>query len=145
VNAQNVNEPSVNAYQAGEWSVNVENEAKAVKTFTGKLEVADGWVQVYQVPSGKRLVLTDIYFNQQTFGGWLNTISLNRNASVDACGIGTTSLMITNVLGLDRRERNQVFFPLRTGYEFVEGERICLAQSGGGLIFYNLTGYETDS
>ena len=147
-----INEPTVhvgssvevNAYQAGEWTVNVETAAKAMKEFTGNLEVADGWVQVYQVPSGKRFVLTDIYFNQRIYGAWINTISLNRNTSDYDCGIGSNHVMITHILGLDGSERNQVFFPLQTGYEFVAGERICIAQSGGGLIFYNLSGYETD-
>ena len=152
VDANIVNEPTVhvgssvdvNAYQAGEWSVNVDTMTKAIKEFTGQFQSTDGWVQVYQVPSGKRFVLTDIYFNQGTFGDWLNTILLNRNSSANECGIGTTSFMKTHVLGLERGERNQVFFPLQTGYEFVEGERICVAQSGGGRIFYNLSGYETN-
>lgn len=152
VNATIVNEPTVNvggsvdvnAHQAGEWSVNVENAANAIKTFTGQLEVADGWVQVYQVPSGKRFVLTDIYFNQGLFGDWLNSVLINRNSSAVECGIGTTFLMKMHVRGLEGHELNYVFFPLQTGYEFVEGERICVAQSGGGNIFYNLSGYETD-
>ncbi|MFN2108343.1 MAG: hypothetical protein ACK2UI_01655 [Anaerolineae bacterium] len=152
VNASIVNEPTVhvgssvdvNSYQAGEWFVNVDNGAKAIKTFTGQLQSTDGWVEVYQVPSGKRLVLTDIYFNQGTYGDYLNAVSLNRNSSADACGIGSNFLMKMHVRGLDGHDINYVFFPLQTGYEFVEGERICVAQSGGGLIFYNLSGYETD-
>lgn len=152
VDANIVNEPTVhvgssvdvNAHQAGEWSVSVENTAKAIKTFTGQLVVADGWVQVYQVPSGKRLVLTDIYLNQGTFGGWLNAVLLNRNSSANECGIGTSSLMKMHVRGLDGHDINYAFFTLQTGFEFVEGERICVAQSGGGNIFYNLSGYESD-
>jgi len=156
VNASVVNEPTVhvgssvdvNAFQAGEWSVNVETMAKTLKEFTGNLQSTDGWVEVYQVPSSKRFILTDIFLNQRTFGAFNNAISLNRNDSVTECGIGSTSFMQTHTTGPETSDNTQVnrqvFYPLSTGYEFVEGERICIAQSGGGLIFYNLSGYETD-
>lgn len=151
VDAAIVNEPTVhvgssvdvNAHQAGEWNLSVSEAARDLREFTGNFEPADGWVEIYQVPDGKRFVLTDIYFNQRVFGSWLNTISLNRNPAENVCGIGSNTFMFTHLLGLDAGERNQVHFPLQSGYEFTAGERICVAQSGGGLIFYNLSGFES--
>jgi hypothetical protein len=137
-----INTPDVNV--ANSPSVIITDDARPIRTLTGSIASTDGWVQVYQVPEGKRFVLSDIYFHQRTYGDFLNTVSLNRNGSGIACGIGSTTLMHTHVLGLERGERDQVFFPLQAGYEFNEGERVCLAQTGGGLIFFNLTGYETD-
>ncbi|NND45656.1 MAG: hypothetical protein HKN58_10055 [Xanthomonadales bacterium] len=153
VDAAIVNEPTVqvgntvdvNAYQAGDWNLTVGETPRDFVELTGHFRDTDGWVEIYQVPAGRRLVITDIYFIQRTYGGWINTISLNRNHESSACGIGSTTFMFTQLLGLTAGERNQVHFPLRTGYEFTSGERICVAQSGGGLIFHNLSGFETDA
>ena len=152
VNASIVNEPTVhvgssvdvNAYQAGEWSVNVNNAANDNKEFTGRVEPTDPWLEVYQVPSGKRFVLTDIYLRQNVYSSFTNTVSLNRNDSSTECGIGTTTFLYATVRGADGHDIDYFSLPLQTGYEFVEGERICVATNGGGRIFYNLSGYETD-
>jgi hypothetical protein len=150
-NVNVVNEPfvkvrgpvEVDAYQAGEWYLEIGEVAKELKHLTGHFTVDDGWMEVYEVLTGKRLVLTDIYFLQRTYGDWHNTISLFTN-STNECGIGGSSLMYVKVRGAETTEQDFVHFPLSTGYEINEGTKICVAQSGGGLIFYNLSGYETD-
>ena len=152
VDAAVTNEPTVHvgssvvvdAYQAGEWVLTVESAGTSLKEFTGNIQSTDGWVEVYQVPEGKRLVVTDINLNQRTYGSWLNTVQLNRNREVNPCGIGTTTFKYVHLIGLEDGGPNQVHYPLATGYEFTEGERICIAQSGGGLVFYNLSGYEVE-
>ena len=134
----------VNAYQAGEWSLSVASATRDLREFTGNFGSADGWIEVFQVPEGRRFILTDIYLNQRIYGAWHNTVSLNRNAASNVCGVGSSTFMYTHLLGLQAGERNQVHYPLKSGYEFTSGERICVAQSGGGLIFYNLSGFEVD-
>ena len=139
-----VREPvEVDAYQAGEWVLEVGEVAKDLKYLTGNFDVDDGWVEVYEVPTGKRLVLTDIYFLQRTYGSFLNTVSLFIN-STNECGIGGSALMYVRVRGAEAVEQDYTHFPLSTGFEINEGTKICVAQSGGGLMFYNLSGYEMD-
>jgi len=139
-----VNEPNVNAYQAGKWSVNIESATKTMKEFSDVYPGGSGFRQVYQVPTGKRFILTDVYFNQMAYGPYSNVITLDRNDSETACGIGTNYVLWIDLSGPEGSDSYRVFLPLQTGYEFIEGERICLAISGGGNIFYNLSGYETD-
>ena len=140
-----VNEPNVNAYQAGEWSVNIGSSTKTMKRFFSPFPADSTWVQVCQVPSGKRLVLTDIFFNQTAAGDNNNAILLRRNFDADECNVASEDHFLQiNLSGPDGSDNYRIFLPLQTGYEFEAGERICLSSSGGGNIFYNLSGYETD-
>ena len=139
-----VNTPDVNAYQAGEWSLNVDTAAKEFKQLYGRFIPTDGWVEVYQVPSGKQVVVTDIYLRQLILNSSSNLVSLMRGSSSNNCGTGGKNVIGARVNGGDGHEFNYFSLSLQTGYEFVEGQKICVATNGFGVIEYNLSGYETD-
>ena len=124
--------------------MNIGSATKTMKYFWDTFGIGDGWFEVYQVPSGKRFVLTDVFFNRTDSGTPDNAITLHRNSPDDACGVGMTRVLWINLRGTASTANGLVFLPHQTGYEFSENERICLATSGGGTIFYNLSGYETD-
>jgi hypothetical protein len=138
------NTPDVNAYQAGEWSLNVDTAAKEFKQLYGRFRPTDGWVEVYQVPSGKQVVVTDIYLRQLTLNSSSNLVSLMRGSSSNECGTGGRNVIGARVNGGDGHEFNYFSLSLQTGYEFVEGQKICIATNGFGVIEYNISGYETD-